>query len=63
MSEQSKRLRLESEKRRSYRKFLPDPIDRETIEDWVMTASTAPSGANKQPWFFCVVTDRKGKQL
>jgi len=57
MSEKSRALRKESESRRSYRKFLPERIDRETIEDWLMTASTAPSGANKQPWFFCVVED------
>jgi nitroreductase len=27
------------------------------IEDILMTASTAPSGANKQPWTFCAVSD------
>ena len=61
MSERSRKLRKESELRRTYRKFLPEKIDRETIEDWLMTASTAPSGANKQPWFFCVVTDEEIK--
>jgi len=62
MSEKSKILRMESELRRTYRKFLPETIDRETIEDWIMTASTAPSGANKQPWHFCVVIDEKMKR-
>jgi len=57
MSEKSKVLRIESEKRRSYRSFLPFDIDKKTIEDWLMIASTAPSGANKQPWFFVVVSD------
>lgn len=33
MSEKSTELRQESEKRRSYRKFLPDTIDKETIEE------------------------------
>jgi len=61
MSERSRALRKESEARRTYRKFLPERIDRETIEDWLMIASTAPSGANKQPWFYCVVTDDKMK--
>jgi nitroreductase len=61
MSERSRALRKQSELRRSYRKFLPERIDRETIEDWLMIASTAPSGANKQPWFFCVVTDDEMK--
>ena len=40
---------------------MPEEIDRETIEDWLMTASTAPSGANKQPWHFCVVTSEQVK--
>ncbi len=62
MSERSRALRKESELRRTYRKFLPENIDRETIEDWLMTASTVPSGANKQPWFFCVVTDEEMKK-
>lgn len=62
MSKKSRELRLESEKRRTYRKFLPEKIDKETIEDWLMTASSAPSGANKQPWFFCVVTDENLKK-
>lgn len=57
MSNKSRTLREASEKRRSYREFLPDPIERATIKDWLMTASSAPSGANKQPWFFCVVRD------
>ena len=61
MSERSRVLRKESELRRTYRKFLPERIDRETIEDWLMIASTAPSGANKQPWFYCVVTDDEMK--
>lgn len=61
MSEKSKELRLESEKRRSYRNFMSESIERETIEDWIMTANTAPSGANKQPWYFCVVTDAQVK--
>jgi iodotyrosine deiodinase len=63
MSEESIKLRKESEARRSYRKFLKCNIDKSTIEDWIMTASTAPSGANKQPWYFCVVTDDKIKRI
>lgn len=61
MSERSRVLRKQSELRRTYRKFLPERIGRETTEDWLMIASTAPSGANKQPWFFCVVTDEEMK--
>lgn len=62
MSKKSKKLKIDSEKRRSYRKFSREKIDNETIQDWLMTASTAPSGANKQPWFFCVVTNQSLKE-
>ncbi len=41
--------------RRSVRDFSERPVPRDVIERLVMTASTAPSGAHKQPWTFCVV--------
>ncbi|HEX4887271.1 MAG TPA: nitroreductase family protein [Luteibaculaceae bacterium] len=44
-------------KRRSVRHFSDQPIPREVIDDLIRTASTAPSGANKQPWTFCVVSN------
>lgn len=43
--------------RRTVREFLPDPIPAGVIEHLLLTASTAPSGAHKQPWSFCVVTN------
>ncbi len=45
------------EKRRSLRFFSDRPVPKEVIENIIMTASTAPSGAHKQPWTFCVVSD------
>lgn len=45
------------EKRRTLREFSDKEVPREVIEHLVMTASTAPSGAHKQPWTFCVVSD------
>lgn len=44
------------EGRRTVREFSTEPIAMEIIENMIMAASTAPSGANKQPWTFCVVT-------
>ncbi len=44
-------------RRRSVREFAPDPVPRELIENAIRTATTAPSGANKQPWHFVVVAD------
>lgn len=43
--------------RRSVRDFSDQPVDRRLIDQAILTASTAPSGAHKQPWTFCVVTD------
>jgi nitroreductase len=62
MPEKSKRLLEESRKRRSYRQFLDEPINRKVIENCILTAATAPSGADKQPWHFCVITDPEMKQ-
>lgn len=45
------------EARRSVRHFAPDPVPREAIELAIRTASTAPSGAHRQPWRFVVVDD------
>lgn len=50
-------LRQQMETRRSIRFFSNKPIPREIIKNIIMTASSAPSGANKQPWTFCVVTN------
>jgi iodotyrosine deiodinase len=47
----------ELDRRRSVRFFAPDPVPRELIEIAIRTASTAPSGAHKQPWRFVVVGD------
>lgn len=44
-------------RRRTVRDFSPRPVPREVIEDCLRAASTAPSGANLQPWHFVVVTD------
>lgn len=43
------------DRRRSVRHFSPEPVPFALIEDLVRAASTAPSGAHKQPWTFCVV--------
>lgn len=58
----SKELLEESRKRRTYRSFLEEPVDLEVIKDCILTAGTAPSGADKQPWHFCVVTDPEMKK-
>ena len=43
--------------RRTVRQFSDRPVSREVIEDCLKAASSAPSGANMQPWKFVVVSD------
>ena len=45
------------DKRRTVREFSDKPIDKKIIENILMTASSAPSGAHKQPWTFCVISN------
>jgi iodotyrosine deiodinase len=44
-------------RRRSVREFTDRAVSRETIEWVVRTATSAPNGANKQPWRFVAVQD------
>ena len=43
--------------RRSVRHFSTDPVPLDVLERAIQIAGTAPSGAHKQPWSFCLVTD------
>ena len=43
--------------RRTVRHFSPDDVPFTLIETAIRTAATAPSGANRQPWHFVVVSD------
>ncbi len=55
-------FRAEIASRRSVRTFSDAPIPAGVLEDCVGTAAQAPSGANKQPWTFVVVTDPEIKR-
>lgn len=48
--------------RRTVRDISSKPVPIELIEWILKTASTAPSGANKQPWTFCVVANKTLKK-
>ncbi len=43
--------------RRSIREFSSKSVDREVIESIIKSASTSPSGAHKQPWVFCPISN------
>ena len=45
------------DRRRSVREFSDESVERHLIETAIRTASTAPSGAHRQPWTFVVTGD------
>ncbi len=49
-------------RRRTVRDFSAETVPIELIEKAIMTAGTAPSGANLQPWRFIVVQDSEIKK-
>lgn len=45
------------DKRRSVRHFSNEEVPESVIQNIIKTAGTAPSGAHKQPWKFCAVSN------
>jgi len=62
MAQRARAFHADIARRRSVRDFDSRAVPREVIEDCLRAAGTAPSGANQQPWFFCVITDRAQKR-
>jgi nitroreductase len=54
--ERARAFRAEIGRRRSCRMFSDAPVPRKLIEEAILAAGTAPSGANHQPWHFAVVS-------
>jgi nitroreductase len=55
-------FRGEMQRRRTLRYFSSRPVPREVIEECLLAAGSAPSGANLQPWHFVVVADAQVKR-
>lgn len=51
------------EKRRSIRKYKPDPIGKSVIEEIIRAGILAPSAKNRQPWKYIVYTKKSKEQL
>ena len=60
--ERAAAFREEIAARRSCRMFSDRPVPREIIEQAILAAGTAPSGANHQPWHFAVISSPELKQ-
>ena len=61
LAKQSSSFYKSISQRRSVRHFSQDSVPKEVIEDIILAAGTAPSGAHKQPWTFCAVSNPKIK--
>lgn len=61
MVQRSKSFYDWANQRRSVRDFSTESVPREVMEHVIMTASTAPSGAHKQPWSFCLISNAELK--
>ena len=57
MLTRSESFLAELKQRRTIREFSDAPIPLEVIENCLMAAGSAPSGANRQPWHFYVITN------
>ena len=55
-------FREHMQRRRTVRQFSDRPVPRNVIEECLLTADSAPSGANLQPWHVVVVSDPKVKR-
>jgi iodotyrosine deiodinase len=62
MEQRAVEFRQHMLRRRTVRQFSDRPVPREVIEACLLTAGSAPNGANLQPWHFVVVSDPKAKR-
>jgi nitroreductase len=59
--EKSQKYFQKINKRRSVRDLSDKEAPKEVIENIIKTAGSAPSGAHKQPWTFCVISNKELK--
>lgn len=57
MAARSAAFLADARRRRTVREFSDRPVPRAVIENCLAAAATAPSGANRQPWHFVVLSD------
>lgn len=62
VADSSKKFLEKMDKRRTIREFSDMPVPQYVIENIIMAASSAPSGAHKQPWVFCAIQNPEIKR-
>lgn len=63
MTNRSQEFREWLDKRRTVRTFSDKAVPKKVMENIIMSASSAPSGAHKQPWTFCVIGNAELKSI
>jgi iodotyrosine deiodinase len=61
MEQRAVEFRQHMQRRRTVRQFSERHVPRQVIEECLLTAGSAPNGANLQPWHFVVVSDPRVK--
>ena len=61
MLRRARDMRADLLRRRTVRQFSDRPVARQIIEECLRVAASAPSGANRQPWRFVVVSSPETK--
>ena len=61
MQKRSENFFINIQRRRTIRDFSDVAVPREIIENCLRAAGTAPSGANRQPWHFSVISNQETK--
>ena len=62
MEQRAIEFREYMQRRRTVRQFSDRPVSRKVIEECLLTAGSAPNGANFRPWHFVVVSDPRLKR-
>ncbi len=62
MLERASSFYTELNLRRSVREYSDKSLPAGLLDKIILAAGTAPSGANKQPWTFCIVTNAEMKK-
>lgn len=61
MIERSKAFYENIKRRKTVRDYSDKTVPKQVIENCILSAGTAPNGANLQPWHFVVIQDSKTK--
>lgn len=62
LTARARAFREEMARRRTVREFSDRPVPRAAVEAALLTAGSAPSGANHQPWFFTVIESPEARR-